>query len=160
MANLDAALALTVEKFSGITDKDGQPYILHCLRVMQGVQGEEAQMVALMHDLIEDTDVTLEDLKSLGFSPAVLKGLDLITHKAEASYADYIQCLEPNELARAAKISDLEDNYSLHRVAFRPGFEYEDRRRIQRYILSHQFLTERIQADEYTQRIAEFEESI
>ena len=110
MADLDAALALTVEKFQGMTDKEGDPYILHCLRVMMGVQGQEARIVALMHDLVEDTDVTLDDLRQRGFSSAVVDGIDCITHREGISYSDYVIHLKSNPLSRAAKISDLHDN--------------------------------------------------
>lgn len=153
-APLDDALALVVAKFRGITDKAGQPYVLHCLRVMLGVSGPLAQQVAVMHDLVEDTDVKISDLKTLNFSEEVIAAIELLTHVASDSYAVYVGRLKTNDLARQAKIADLQDNYSLARVAYRDQHSAEDANRIQRYILSYQFLTDTIDESSYRRQMA------
>lgn len=153
-ANIDDALALVAAHFRGITDKDGQPYVLHCLRVMLGVTDPQAQLVALLHDLVEDTEVTIEDLRSKGFDAAVIAAIDLVTHREADSYADYVVRLKMDPLAREAKLSDLRDNASLTRVLYRQQKLPGDLERIQRYILSYQFLEDRIDEDEYRQRMS------
>jgi hypothetical protein len=153
-ATLDDALALVVAKFHGVTDKAGQPYVLHCLRVMLGVSGSLARQVAVMHDLVEDTDVTLNDLRTLAFAEEVIAGVELVTHFGTDSYADYVVRLKANELARQAKIADLHDNYSLGRVAYRDQHNSQDANRIQRYILSYQFLMDVINESSYRRQMA------
>ncbi len=142
-----------VTKFHGVTDKAGQPYLLHCLRVMQGVSDPLAKQVAVMHDLVEDTDVTVEALRSQGFAEEVLAALSLVTHDLRYSYADYVVQLKANELARQVKLADLRDNYSLDRVAYREEHRDRDAARIQRYILSYQFLTENISETSYRRQM-------
>lgn len=138
-ANIDDALALVTSKFQGMTDKDGEPYVMHCLRVMMGVDDPLAQQVALMHDLVEDTDVTIEDLKTRGFAAEVLAAVDLVTHKSEDSYAEYVVRIKENPIARSVKLSDLRDNSAMGRVLYREDRLQRDLDRIQRYILSYQF---------------------
>lgn len=103
-ATLDDALALVVSKFNGVKDKDGQPYILHCLRVMFGVTDPAARLVALMHDLVEDTDVTLNELQALGFADDIVQGVALMTHTEEDSYADYVVRLKCNDFAHSKAV--------------------------------------------------------
>ncbi len=152
-ATLDDAIAIVVSKFHGIVDKAGQPYILHCLRVMQGVNDPLAKQVAVLHDLVEDTDVTFDDLRKQGFADSVVEALQLVTHAATDSYADYVIRLKSNELARQVKLSDLRDNYSLDRVAYREAHREQDAARIQKYILSYQFLTDTIDEVSYRRQM-------
>ena len=152
-ATLDDALALVVAKFQGVTDKAGQPYVLHCLRVMLGVSEPLAKQVALMHDLVEDTDVTIEVLRSKGFSEEVVNAVQLVTHDLNDSYADYVVRLKANEIARQVKLADLRDNYSIERVAYREDHRLQDANRIQRYILSYQFLNDAIDEASYRRQM-------
>jgi len=110
MADFDEALVLVSINFRGVTDKSGAPYVLHCIRAMMSVESLDAKMVAVMHDLVEDTPVTLEDLKAKGFSDAVLNGVDLVTHRSDVSYEDYIVRIKTNPLALDVKLADLKDN--------------------------------------------------
>ena len=158
-ANIDDALELVTTHFRGMTDKDGEPYVMHCLRVMMGVESEDAKLVALMHDLVEDTPVSLEDLSKRGFSEAVVSAVDLVTHKDEDSYADYVIRLKSNEIARAVKMSDLRDNASMTRVLLREPVKERDTKRIQRYVLSYQFLTNRLDEEAYRRQMVASEES-
>ncbi len=156
-ATLDDALALVVAKFKGITDKDGQPYILHCLRVMLGVTDPAARIVALMHDLVEDTDVTIEDLQTLGFADEIVRGVAMVSHAIDLSYADYVVGLKTNHLACQAKLSDLRDNYSMDRVAYREDHREQDAQRVQRYILSYMFLNNKIDEPSYRRQMLTLE---
>ncbi|WP_182866959.1 GTP pyrophosphokinase [Stieleria mannarensis] len=149
-ATLEDAIALAATHFAGVTDKSGQPYLLHCIRVMMGVDDLEAKMVGVMHDLVEDTAVTLDDLRSAGFSAAVVRGVDLMTHRSEVSYADYVVGLKPHDLARQVKLSDLRDNMSPDRVLLRDEKFSSDLGRVGKYISTYRFLTD--QFDEVTYR--------
>ena len=158
-ATIDDALNLISRHFAGLTDEDGEPYVMHCIRVMQGVEGEHAKQVALMHDLVEDTPVTLEELRDRNFAPEVVEAVDLVTHPDAMSYADYVVRLKKNPIARQVKMSDLRDNSSIARVLYRPAESLEkDLRRIQKYILSYQFLQDRLSEDEYLKYMAMVQE--
>ncbi len=158
-ATIDDALDLVVRYFRGISDKDGEPYVMHCIRVMMGVNGLHAQQVALMHDLVEDTQVTFDDLRQRGFADEVVQAIELVTHQPDVSYAEYVVRLKENELARQVKISDLRDNSSLDRVLYRENRVDTDLNRIQRYVLSYQFLNDRIDEASYRARMRAFEAS-
>ncbi len=156
---IEDALELVVSRFKGMTDADGEPYVLHCLRVMLGVSDPLAQQAAVMHDLIEDTDVSLDDLKQLGFPDEVIKAVDLVTHRQHETYAEYVVRIRSNELARQVKLSDLKDNAAMCRVLYREHTHEEDTKRIGRYILSSQFLTDRISESDYRRRMAKLEQA-
>jgi (p)ppGpp synthase/HD superfamily hydrolase len=122
---------------------------------MMGVSHPLAQQVAIMHDLVEDTEVTLDRLRQLGFAEEVVAAVDLVTHQHADSYADYVIRLKENPLAREVKLADLRDNASLHRVLYRADRLQDDLRRLQRYMLSYQFLMDRIDATNYRARMLE-----
>lgn len=153
-ANIDDALELVVREFKGVTDKDGEPYVMHCLRVMMGVADPLAQQVAVMHDLVEDTKITLEDLAQRGFPAEVVEAVGLVTHAESDSYADYVIRLKENALARQVKMSDLRDNGAMGRVLFREDRQDRDMQRIQRYILSYQFLSDLIDESSYRRQMS------
>ncbi|HBE70596.1 MAG TPA: hypothetical protein DDW52_20820, partial [Planctomycetaceae bacterium] len=141
-AGIDLALSLVQQHFCGVADKDGVPYSMHCLRVMNGVECEkdieqDAQIVALLHDLVEDTPVTLDDLVELGFNPRIVEALELVTHAGSQTYGEYVIRIKPNPIARVVKLADLRENAGLDRVLLREGNFDTDTRRIQRYILSY-----------------------
>ncbi len=156
-ATLDDAIALVATHFKGVTDKVGQPYILHCIRVMMGVESLDGKIVGILHDLVEDTDVTLEELRAAGFSETVVRGVDLMTHREGVSYADYVVRLQHDPIAKAVKLSDLRDNLSPQRVLLRSDRAARDRSRLAKYAASYRFLSERIGEAEYRQLMAEQE---
>jgi (p)ppGpp synthase/HD superfamily hydrolase len=131
MATLERALFLAVTAHLGQVDKVGAPYILHPLRLMLRAPDEESRMVALLHDTLEDTSLTLAQLQKEGFSERVLTAVDLLTHRPEHSYGEYIARLQGNPLAVRVKLLDLEDNMDLRRLDPRPGDK--DRRRLEKY---------------------------
>jgi (p)ppGpp synthase/HD superfamily hydrolase len=153
MSDLDEALNLVVTNFRGAKDKSGAPYVLHCIRAMMSVESLDAKMIAVMHDLVEDTPVTLEQLREKGFSNEVIDGVDLVTHKDGVSYSDYVVAIKSNPLATEVKLADLKDNTSLNRVLYREEKSSNDCARIQKYLLTYQFLTDVIDEASYRRRM-------
>lgn len=117
---LEKAIALAVAGHSGQVDKAGQPYILHPLRLMMRMRGESAQIVAVLHDLVEDTDTTLDDLRQEGFPEEIIVALDHLTHLPDANYELYIKRVKQNRLASLVKLRDLEDNMDIRRLDHKP----------------------------------------
>lgn len=149
MATFDDAVALAVEKFRGVHDSDGLPYILHCLSVMLMQSDDVARQVAVLHDIVEDTEVTLEDLARRGFAREVIEGVDALTHRDNETYQDYVLRIALSDTARKVKVADLKDNYRIERVKYRLECPQKDGRRVQNYILAYQFLTDQISKAEY-----------
>lgn len=121
MTTLEDAIALAVRHHAGQVDKSGQPYILHPLRLMLQLEEDEARILAVLHDLVEDTPITLEDLETSGFAPSILRALDCLTHRPGESYEDYILRVMENQSARQVKLLDLQDNMDLRRLDHTPG---------------------------------------
>ena len=153
MADLDEAINLVAHHFRGVSDKSGLPYVLHCIRVMMSVESLDARMVAVMHDLIEDTPMTLQQLRDKGFSQQVVNGVDLVTHRDDVSYSDYIVAIKSNPIATEVKLADLADNTSLSRTLYRETSSARDCVRIQKYLLSYQFLTAAIDEASYRRQM-------
>ena len=116
MSLLEKAISIAVEAHRGQKDKVGQPYILHPLSVMARVDTESEKIVAILHDVVEDTKWTFEDLKREGFPNDLLQALDCVTKREGESYEDFIARSESNPIARRVKIADLEDNMDVRRI--------------------------------------------
>lgn len=151
---LESAIQLAVRAHSGQRDKAGEPYILHLLRVMNSVHGSIAQQAAVLHDIVEDTETKFDDLVACGVSSEAIDAVRLLTHDLKTTYCEYVIALSTNETARAVKIADLEDNYRIQRAAYREEHREEDARRLQRYVLTHQYLRQSISVIEYSRRMA------
>jgi hypothetical protein len=149
MATLERAIQIAAQAHEGQKDKQGAPYILHPLRLMMAVEGLEAKMVAVLHDVVEDTSVTLDDLRAAGFSQPVLDGVACVTHRKTEPYADYVVRCKANPLVRPVKLADLRDNNTFPRILLRPDRMERDLSRIRRYVLSYQFLAGQISEPEY-----------
>lgn len=117
------------EKHKGQTDKAGVDYIWHPVRVASGVSGTDAKIVALLHDTVEDTDATAEEIESL-FGPRVANAVEHMTHRDGEDYFDYIRRLKEDPLAVLVKLSDLHQNMDLGRL---PNVTDKDRRRVEKY---------------------------
>jgi len=105
---------------------DGEAYIMHCLRVMVKMPTTISKTVAVLHDVVEDTDVTLDELRDLKFKECVVSAIDALTHRQGEHYQAYIQRVKLNSLATQVKLADLEDNINALRL---PSFgKYEERR--------------------------------
>lgn len=116
MSTLEKAIALAAKKHAGQLDKAGQPYILHPLRLMLNVEEPEQKIVAVLHDVLEDTDTTVVDLISLGFSQNVIDAVVALTKKQGESRLDAAKRVIKNSLAKAVKLADLADNMDLTRI--------------------------------------------
>jgi (p)ppGpp synthase/HD superfamily hydrolase len=115
MPTFDDAMSLAVRVHAGQVDRAGHPYILHVLRVVCRVYDRTAQLTAVLHDVVEDTPVTLEELRLMGYPEAVVAAVDCLTRRDGESYEDYIERLSANPLAVRVKLSDLEDHMDLRR---------------------------------------------
>jgi (p)ppGpp synthase/HD superfamily hydrolase len=130
MADLGEAILLAVKAHHGQKDRAGEPYILHPLRLMFRQNSTATRIAAMLHDVVEDTPVTLEQLQDAGFSEEILEAVALLTHNPRDSYEEYVSRIKPNPIARAVKMADLEDNMRLERV---PEPTERDWARLQRY---------------------------
>lgn len=137
---LAIAIALASEKFKDISDRGGKPYILHCIRVMMNVDNHpERQQIAILHDIVEDTDVTIKDLMDIGFSPRVVAGVLTLTKTDEIEYDDYIRLIASNEDARIVKLADLKDNFDISRLK---GLTKKDFDRMEKYQKAYTYLSQ------------------
>ena len=147
---LQKAIELAVKVHSG-GDRTGYPYITHPLRVMEKLTGNSEKIVAILHDIVEDTPTTLEDLDQMGFAQNVVEAVKAMTHLDEDSYMDYVIKIKSNSIARKVKLADLEDNFNLPRTLMRPARLEGDLDRLRRYALSWRFLQDKITEEEYRQ---------
>ncbi len=131
MATLEDAIALAVQAHRGQRDKVGQPYILHALRVMLRLETEHERMVGVLHDVVEDTPYTLDELRRLGYPDPVIVAVDGLTRRPEETYEQFIERASANPIARRVKLADLEDNMDVRRL---PAVTEQDRARLDRYV--------------------------
>jgi (p)ppGpp synthase/HD superfamily hydrolase len=138
---LGRAIEIASVAFSRVQDKSGKPYILHCLWVMDKVRhlGEKAMIVAILHDLVEDTDWTLQMLLDEGFDQDIVIAIGVLTHDDDDSYEVYVQKISLNKLATPIKLRDLEHNSKITRLK---GIRDKDILRIQKYNKAYMFLKE------------------
>ena len=116
MASIERAIKIAVDAHFGQKDKAGAPYILHPLRVMANVEHEDEKIVAVLHDVVEDTAITIDDLRAEGFSDEICAGVDALTKIDGESYEAYLQRVKSNSIARSVKLADLKDNMNLLRL--------------------------------------------
>lgn len=118
MATFSKALQIAVDAHFNVLDKGGHSYILHPLRIAMRLrtQDEELMSIAVMHDVMEDSNVTFEDLLAYGFSERVVGTCRLLTHQKGISYSDYIDSLRYNIDALKVKREDLRDNSDITRL--------------------------------------------
>lgn len=137
---LSKAIAIASQAFEGKLDKAGQPYILHCLHVMNDVKHKpvEYQIVAVLHDLVEDTDWSFSELLNEGFDASVIEPLRCLTHTDGESYTDYIIRVSKNRVATRVKLADLKHNSDITRLK---GIKDKDMDRIKKYNKSYMFLS-------------------
>ena len=115
--NLEKAIQIAVEAHAGTKDKGGKAYILHPISVMMRVETEEEKIVAILHDVVEDTDWTFDALRKEGFSETVIEALETVTkYSEEEDYDDFIQRSLKNDIGRKVKIADLRENLDVTRI--------------------------------------------
>src|SRR5262245_29930593 len=128
---LEKALRIAVEAHQGQRDRYGSPYILHPLRVMCRVNSLDEKIVAILHDVVEDTKWTFADLRREGFPARILTALRCVTRKETESYEAFVRRSARNDLARKVKLADPADNMDIRRL---PGIGPSDSKRLQRYL--------------------------
>ena len=110
------AMKLCFEAHKDQVDKCGMPYVFHPYHLAEQMTDEDTITAALLHDVVEDTDYTLEDLEKLGFSPQVLEAVALLTHADDVPYLEYVAKLKHNPIAKAVKLADLDHNSDMTRL--------------------------------------------
>lgn len=117
MPTLEDAISLAVEAHRGHRDKAGQPYILHPLRVMFRLDGETERIVGVLHDVVEDSAYTLDDLRQMGYSEQIVAAIDHLSRRENEAYEELVKRAAAHPLARTVKLADLEDNMDIRRYA-------------------------------------------
>lgn len=128
---LNQAIILAAKYHEGQVDKGGEAYILHPLRLMLRASTEEERIVALLHDIVEDTFLTIGDVRMYGFSEEIVQAVDCLTRREGEEYLDFIRRICENPLARQVKILDISDNMDLTRI---PEPTEKDLSRQRRYV--------------------------
>lgn len=127
---IDIALAIARKAHAGQVDKAGVDYIQHPLYVASQVKTEQEKAVALLHDVLEDSDITAADLLAYGLSNEVVTAVQTLTKKKGQSYQDYLEKVKSNNLARVVKLADLKHNSDLSRLKTVSNTDYE---RVKKY---------------------------
>ena len=131
---LEKAISIAVQAHQGQTDKAGAPYILHPLRVMLKFNSPEEQIAAVLHDIVEDTDWTLQQLRNEGFPETVIAAIDALTRRAEEKYTDFILRTANNKISLRVKLADLHDNCDISRFESPTDSDYRRTKKYQRAI--------------------------
>ena len=110
------ALKLCFEAHKNQVDKSGMPYVFHPFHLAEQMKTEETTIVALLHDVIEDTDYIIDDIRKMGFPEIVIDALVLMTHDESVPYMEYVKQIKKNSIAKAVKLADLKHNSDLSRL--------------------------------------------
>ncbi len=130
MSTLARAIAIAAVAHQEQFDKAGAPYILHPLRMMQQMDTDEEKIVAILHDVVEDTDWTPELLREEGFSETVLAALERVTARDGETYEAFIARALPDPISRKVKLADLQDNMDTRRIR---NLTDKDMERVRKY---------------------------
>ena len=137
MNDIERAIIIAVNAHQGQKEKAGTPYVFHPLGLMLKQNSQEARIVAVLHDVVEDTDINLAYLAEAGFSDSVLCAIELLTHDKNTEYMDYIEALSHNSIAKSVKLADLADNLDISRI---PNPTEKDYQRLEKYKKAYKFL--------------------
>ena len=138
-ATTKKALKLCFEVHKNQTDKSGMPYVFHPFHLAEQMKDEATTVVALLHDVVEDSDYKLEDLSNMGFGIEVINALAILTHNKAIPYMTYIENLKSNPIAREVKLADLKHNSDLSRLDV---INDKDKLRGQKYLSAIKLLEE------------------
>lgn len=140
MNSVEKAIQIALTAHAGQVDKAGKPYILHPIAVASMQDTEEGFIVGMLHDVVEDTYVTLPDLLKQGFSHEIVEAVELLTHAKDEDYMTYVKRIKGNKLAEKVKLADLKHNSDLSRL---PVVREKDIRRVEvKYKPAIEFLTQ------------------
>jgi len=139
---LGKAIAIAAKAHEGQVDKGGYAYILHPLRVMSNLKSTDKELcaIAVMHDVVEDSEITLTDLEGMDFPTRVVAGVDAMTRRKDESYQDFIERCACNSDGLKVKLADLIDNSDITRLK---GITEKDINRMEKYHRAYTFLKER-----------------
>ena len=112
------ALQLCFDAHKDQTDKSGLPYVFHPFHLAEQMQDEDTTVAALLHDVVEDTRYTFDDLQAMGFPAHILEALKLLTHNDAVPYMEYVAALKQNSIAKAVKLADLRHNSDRTRLDY------------------------------------------
>ena len=133
------ALKLSFAAHKDQIDKSGIPYVYHPFHLAEQMDTEETVTVALLHDVIEDSDYTLDDIRDMGFPDKVVNALSLMTHDKSVPYMDYVAKIKENPIAKAVKLADLQHNSDLSRL---DSVDQKALERVEKYRQAVKLLTE------------------
>ena len=134
------AMKLCYEAHKDQVDKTGVPYVFHPFHVAEQMKDEATTIVALLHDVVEDTDYTLEDIAAEGFGQEIVEAVSLMTHEDDVPYLDYVAKLKDNPIARAVKLADLAHNSDQSRLG---EIDEETKQRLEKYRKAIELLVHR-----------------
>ncbi|MBR1457242.1 MAG: hypothetical protein IJ594_08820 [Oscillospiraceae bacterium] len=149
------AMRLCFEAHKEQTDKSGLPYVFHPFHVAEQMTDEITTVVALLHDVVEDTDYTLQDLRDMGFPQEAVDAIAMMTHDDAVPYLTYVAGLKTNPIARAVKLADLRHNSDLTRL---DSVSDWDRERAEKYRKAIALLEDGEEAAQMTRGTADIEE--
>jgi len=135
------AMRIAYEAHHGQVDKSGVPYVFHPLHLAESMEDEISCCVALLHDVVEDTDITLEDLAQV-FPAEVVEAVALLTHAEDVDYFDYVRKIKTNPIAKTVKLADLAHNMDASRFAGVPVPEGQSSRLRSKYTKAKAILLE------------------
>lgn len=132
------AMKLAYEAHHGQEDRSGVPYIFHPARVAADFTNEPEACVAWLHDVIEDTSYTLQDIRLAGFGGVICDALQLLTHNKSIPYMDYVKAIAANPIAKAVKLADLRDNMDVSRLLV---VDEKAKKRLDKYKEAYHYLS-------------------
>lgn len=135
------AMKIACKAHEGQVDRGGMPYIYHPIHLAELMYDEASACVALLHDVVEDSDITFEGLKKEGFDRKIIDALKLLTHDKAMPYEEYISNIGENELATRVKLTDLSHNSDLSRLT---KVSPKDRNRMIKYNIAMDYLLGRL----------------
>jgi len=171
MAFFHKAVFIAVTAHKNQKDKLGKPYIDHPLRVgyhfyrqiydLYGKENRDMEILAsvgVLHDVLEDSDTTLLQIREHNFPEEVVEALGYISRCESENYWQYIRRVKLNPIAKSVKLIDLKDNTNLERVKWSFETDMDDFKRMKKYVLSYMYLSDRISDEEYKKVMKELGE--
>ncbi|TYP72376.1 GTP pyrophosphokinase [Paenibacillus methanolicus] len=135
--DIETAIAIALKAHRGQTDKGGLPYILHPLAVMNRVTTLEEKIVAVLHDVVEDTCITLDVLRQEGLEEELISAISNLTKREGENYTEFIERAKNNPISRNVKIADIEENLNIFRIKEPTQKDYD---RIEKYKTALEYL--------------------
>lgn len=138
---LEKAIEIAERAFEGKTDSRGEPYVNHSIRVMDRMETDDEKIVAVLHDVVEDSEMTLRDLQEAGFRRELLEAVEQLTKKPNMTYFDYIEDISGSELATKVKLAEIEDNMDevrVNKMSFKTFSLEERKERVKKILMGNE----------------------